>query len=89
MHEKFSQDGIFYFLILGWKVHGSISRNIRKAFYWENIRKVFFWENIRIFFNIKGPFPEFVSGSILFLGGELEIKSGPSSSYLLYFYWLS
>ena len=38
--------GFFYFSRLGWKVQGSISGNIRRAFYWENIRKSFFWENI-------------------------------------------
>ena len=28
------------------KSAGYISRNIRKAFFWENVRKAFIWENI-------------------------------------------
>ena len=70
-YKKVSYDKLFFFSSLGWKVQGSISGNIRKAFFWENIGKVFYWENI--FFLIlhwKVPFPEiksFFSGWI-FLG---------------------
>ena len=49
------------FLGLGWKVQGSVTGNIRKAFFWENLRKTFFWENIRNFFKYlsqKVQFPE-------------------------------
>ena len=54
---KFSQSGFFHFWSLGWKVQGSISRNIKKAFFWENIINILILElesfisrNIRNFF---------------------------------------
>ena len=54
-YKKVSYDKLFFFSSLGWKVQGSISGNIRKAFFGENIRKTFFWRNIRKAFFWENP----------------------------------
>ena len=53
-------EDFFYFLILDWKVHGSISRNIKKAF---------LWENIRIFLILKVESSIFLGWIYYFAGG--------------------
>ena len=79
----------FLFFDLGLKSAWFYFSKYKKDFLLRKYKKSFLLRKYKNFFYIKVPFPEFFSGSILFFGGELGIKSGPSSSYLLYFYWLS
>ena len=49
----------FYFLTLSWKMQGSISGNIRKAFFWEKIRNSLILDSeISIAWNTKNFFQD-------------------------------
>ena len=71
----------FYFSSLDWKVPGSISRNIWKAFFWENIWKAFFWWNIRISLILETrkfhlwKYKEFFGGEVFLLFGGIGVGS--------------
>ena len=59
-------EDFFYFLILGWKVHCSISRNIKKVFLWEN-KRIFLI--LKIERSISGNIRNFFRGGFFYFGG--------------------
>ena len=60
-------EDFFYFLILGWKVHCSISRNIKKVFLWEN-KRIFLI--LKIESSISGNIRNFFRGGFFYFGGR-------------------
>ena len=67
----------FYFTSLDWKVQASISRNTRKAFFWENIRNFLVLESEN---SISWIIRNFFSGWIFLF---LELGPNSSSSWII------